>query len=51
VELTAPERRRYVHWWIYSSGLTKKELRQIATAIWSDRVLEELGDNYPPRTA
>ena len=51
VELTALERRRYVHWWIYSSGLTKKELRQIATAMWSDRVLEELGDNYPPRAA
>ena len=51
VELTAIERRRYVHWWIYSSGLTKTELREIATAMWSDRLLEKLGDNYPPRAA
>jgi len=49
--LTAIERRRYVHWWIYSSGLTKTELREIATAMWSDRLLEKLGDNYPPRAA
>jgi hypothetical protein len=40
VEMTALERRRYVHWWIHSSGLTKKELRQIATAVWTDRLLE-----------
>lgn len=41
VRMTVLERERYVRWWIERSGLTARQLRQIATGIWSDRVLEE----------
>jgi len=49
--MTASERRRYVHWWIHSSGLTKQELRRIATAMWSDRMLDDMSDETPQRAA
>jgi hypothetical protein len=51
VELTSSERRRYVHWWIHQSGLTKRELRQIATALWSDRVMAENAASRSSRAA
>ena len=41
VRMTAAERQRYVHWWVRHSGLTQRQLRQIATAIWTDRLLDE----------
>jgi len=41
VRMTAAERQRYVHWWVRHSGLTTRQLRQIATAIWTDRLLDE----------
>jgi hypothetical protein len=40
IEMTLNERERYVRWWVERSGLTSHQLRQIATGIWSDRVLE-----------
>ena len=39
--MTASERKRYVYWWLKQSGLTPRELRRIATGIWSDRVFDE----------
>jgi hypothetical protein len=39
--MTARERELYVRWWVKQSGLTPVELRRIATAIWSDRVVDE----------
>jgi hypothetical protein len=39
--MTERERKRYVHWWLRQSGLTARELRRIATGIWSDRVAGE----------
>jgi hypothetical protein len=41
VRMTAAERQRYVYWWVRHSGLTARQLRQIATGIWSDRLLDD----------
>jgi hypothetical protein len=35
-ELQPVERERYVRWWIERSGLSERQLRTIATAIWAD---------------
>ena len=40
VNMTTEERRSYVRWWIERSGLTPAQVREIATRIWSDRVLD-----------
>jgi hypothetical protein len=40
VSLSTAERERYVRWWIEHSGLSTSALRQIATGIWSDRLLD-----------
>ena len=37
--MTTVERERYVRWWLERSGLTAREVREIATGIWSDRVI------------
>jgi hypothetical protein len=49
VRMTAAERQRYIHWWVRHSGLTPRQLRQIATAIWTDRLLEEETHGLHPR--
>ncbi len=38
--MTAAERERYVRWWLERSGLTARQVRAIATGIWSDRVID-----------
>jgi len=35
-ELRPAEREQYVRWWVERSGLSKRQLRTIATAIWAD---------------
>ena len=45
------ERERYVRWWINCSGLTKDELRRLATGMWSDRFPEQGGENASQRAA
>ena len=40
VEMTPRLRAHYVRWWIERSGLTRTELREIATGVWADRVFE-----------
>ena len=40
IRMTAVERERYVRWWLERSGLTARQLREIATGIWSDRVMD-----------
>jgi hypothetical protein len=39
--MTPVERQRYVRWWIQKSGLTRHELRQMATALWTDRLMDD----------
>jgi hypothetical protein len=51
VRMTAAERQRYVLWWVRHSGLTQRQLRQIATAIWTDRLLDESKHGLHPREA
>jgi len=41
IRMTPAERQRYVDWWTKQSGLSARQLRQIATAIWTDRLLDE----------
>ena len=48
VRMTAAERQRYVNWWVKHSGLTPRQLRQIATAIWTDRLLDEVTHGVRP---
>jgi hypothetical protein len=48
VRMTAVERQRYVDWWVRHSGLTPRQIRQIATAIWTDRLLDEATDEWHP---
>jgi len=31
-------RERYARWWREQSGLSERELREIATGIWADRL-------------
>jgi hypothetical protein len=49
IRMTAAERQRYVDWWTKHSGLTPRQLRQIATAIWTDRLLDEGAEPVPAR--
>ncbi len=37
-ELSLAERERYGRWWREHSGLSERELRQIATGVWADRL-------------
>ena len=39
-DMTGEERRSYVRWWIERSGLTPAQIREVATGMWSDRLLE-----------
>jgi hypothetical protein len=41
VRMSSAQRAHYVRWWVERSGLNEAELRQIATGIWSDRVMDE----------
>ena len=40
VNLTTDERHSYVRWWLDRSGLTPQQVREIATGIWSDRLVD-----------
>lgn len=51
IRMTAAERQRYVNWWVKHSGLTPRQLRQIATGIWTDRVLDDVTQGVRPLEA
>jgi hypothetical protein len=40
INLTTDERRTYVRWWLERSGLTPEQVREVATGIWSDRLID-----------
>jgi hypothetical protein len=40
INMTTDERHSYVRWWIERSGLTPAQIREIATGIWSDRLVD-----------
>jgi hypothetical protein len=40
INMTTEERHCYVRWWIERSGLTPAQVREIATGIWSDRLVD-----------
>ena len=40
INMTTDERRSYVRWWIERSGLTPAQIREVATGIWSDRLVD-----------
>jgi hypothetical protein len=42
INLTTDERRSYARWWIERSGLTPAQIREVATGIWSDRLVDDL---------
>ena len=42
ITMTTDERRSYVRWWIERSGLTPAQVREIATGIWSDRLVVDV---------
>ncbi len=46
IEMTVRERQRYVRWWLDHSGLTPRELRRVATGIWSDRLVDVAQDDF-----
>jgi hypothetical protein len=48
VRMTAAERQRYVNWWVKHSALTPHQLRQIATGIWTDRLLDDVTQGVRP---
>ena len=40
INMTTDERRSYVRWWIERSGLTPAQIREVATGIWADRLVD-----------
>jgi hypothetical protein len=36
--LSLAEREQYVRWWREQSGLSERELSEIATGVWADRL-------------
>ena len=40
IDMTGEERRSYVRWWIERSGLTPAQVREVATGMWPDRLLD-----------
>jgi hypothetical protein len=47
IKMTLVERRYYVRWWIERSGLTREQLRQIATGMWSGSSVEATDSGRP----
>ena len=51
INLTTDERRSYMRWWLERSGLTPDQVRELATGIWSDGVVDGThGSLGPHRT-
>lgn len=42
INMTTDERRSYVRWWIERSGLTPEQVREVASGIWSDDLVDDL---------
>ena len=40
INMTVDERRSYVRWWIERSGLTPAQVREVASGIWLDRLVD-----------
>jgi hypothetical protein len=40
INMTTEERHSYVRWWLERSGLTPDQVREVATGIWSDRLVD-----------
>ena len=43
ISMTVDERRSYVRWWLERSGLTPAQVREVASGIWLDRVVDVTG--------
>ena len=41
INMTVDERRSYVRWWLERSGLTPAQVREVASGIWLDKLVED----------
>ena len=49
INMTTDERRSYVRWWLERSGLTPDQVREVATGIWSDRLVDGTHGSFGAR--
>jgi hypothetical protein len=49
INMTTDERRSYMRWWLERSGLTPDQVREVATGIWSDRLVDGTHGSFDAR--
>ena len=45
IHMTVDECRSYVRWWLERSGLTPAQVREVASGIWLDRLVDVTGES------